>query len=61
MNKPVEAQAFLNPSELVVDRPDDGTFLVSRRLFNDAELFELEMKYIFENTWLFLCHEGQIP
>jgi benzoate/toluate 1,2-dioxygenase alpha subunit len=61
MNKPVETQAFLNPNELVVDRPDDGTFLVSRRLFNEAELFELEMKYIFENTWLFLCHEGQIP
>ena len=61
MNKPVETHTLLDPAELVVDQPSDGTFLVSRRLFNDAELFELEMKYIFENTWLFLCHEGQIP
>ncbi|WP_448508485.1 aromatic ring-hydroxylating oxygenase subunit alpha, partial [Immundisolibacter sp.] len=61
MNKPVEAHSFLEPRELVVDQPDDGTFLVSRRLFTDAELFELEMKHIFEGTWIFVCHEGQIP
>ncbi len=52
MNKPIEAHPFLDPRELVVDQPQDGTFLVSRRLFNEAELFELEMKYIFENTWI---------
>jgi len=61
MNKPVEAHSFLDPRELVVDQPHDGTFLVSRRLFTDAELFELEMKHIFEGSWIFVCHEGQVP
>ncbi|WP_372720468.1 aromatic ring-hydroxylating dioxygenase subunit alpha, partial [Immundisolibacter sp.] len=61
MNKPVETQSFFNPDELVVDQPADGTFLVSRRLFTDAELFDLEMKHIYEASWIFVCHESQIP
>ncbi|HAC35370.1 MAG TPA: benzoate 1,2-dioxygenase large subunit [Gammaproteobacteria bacterium] len=46
--------------KLLVDKPEEGRFEVSRHLFNDAELFELEMKYIFEASWVFLCHESQI-
>src|ERR671918_900081 len=45
----------------VVDRPEEGMFTVDRALFTDPELFELEMKYIFEGTWVYLAHESQLP
>ena len=44
----------------IVDRPEDGMFTVDRALFRDPELFELEMKYIFEGTWVYLAHESQV-
>jgi len=53
----------MNPNDLnslLIDQPDDGLFQVSRRLFNDEELFDLEMKYIFESGWVYLCHESQV-
>jgi benzoate/toluate 1,2-dioxygenase alpha subunit len=53
----------MTPNELdslLIDRPQDGLFEVSRRLFTDEELFELEMKHIFEGTWIYLCHESQV-
>lgn len=45
----------------VDDRPQDGIFRVHRDVYVDPELFELEMKYIFERTWSFLGLEAQIP
>jgi len=44
----------------IVDRPEDGEFTIDRALFSDSELFELEMKYIFEGTWIYLAHESQV-
>ena len=32
-----------------------------RGIFTDQELFDLEMKYIFEGNWVYLAHESQIP
>ncbi|MDI5897471.1 Rieske 2Fe-2S domain-containing protein [Flavobacterium yafengii] len=32
----------------------------NRESFTNPELFELEMKYIFENNWVYLAHESQI-
>jgi benzoate/toluate 1,2-dioxygenase subunit alpha len=46
---------------LVDDRPDARTFRVHRRVFTDPELFELEMRFIWERTWLFVGLESQIP
>jgi benzoate/toluate 1,2-dioxygenase subunit alpha len=46
---------------LVVDQAKDGYFAVDRRIYLDPELFELEMRHIFEGTWLYVCHESQIP
>ena len=44
----------------IVDNPEEGMFTVDRALFSDPELFELEMKYIFEGTWVYLAHESQV-
>jgi benzoate/toluate 1,2-dioxygenase alpha subunit len=40
---------------------EKGTFRIRRDAFTDPEIFELEMKYIFEGNWVFLAHESQIP
>jgi benzoate/toluate 1,2-dioxygenase alpha subunit len=40
--------------ELIDDRPEDGVFRVSRSLFRDPDLFELEMKHVFEGGWIFI-------
>ncbi len=44
----------------VDDRPNEGVFRVHRDVYADPELFELEIKYIFERTWNFLTLESQI-
>jgi benzoate/toluate 1,2-dioxygenase alpha subunit len=44
----------------VDDRPGEGVFRVHRDVYSDPEIFELEMKYIFERTWNFLTVETQL-
>ena len=46
---------------LVLDEPEEGVFQVHRDVFRDAQIFELEMKYIFERTWVFLGLESDMP
>lgn len=46
--------------ELIEDRPKDKVFRVSRRMFTDPAIFDLEMKYIFESTWSFVGLETQL-
>ena len=36
------------------ERIDDGVLRVHLDLFRDPEIFDLEMKYIYEKTWVFL-------
>lgn len=48
-------------ADLIDDRPDEGVFRVHRRVFTDPEIFELEMKYIFESGWVFLGLASQLP
>jgi benzoate/toluate 1,2-dioxygenase alpha subunit len=45
----------------VDDRAGEGIFRVHRDVYADPQLFELEMKYIFERTWNFLGVETEIP
>jgi benzoate/toluate 1,2-dioxygenase alpha subunit len=45
----------------VDDRPDEGVFRLHRDIFADPQLFELEQKYIFERTWVFLALDSQLP
>ena len=52
---------ILNDIRLYVDdRPDEEIFRVHHGVFTDPELFELEIKYIFGRTWVFLGLESQI-
>ncbi|HAC35077.1 MAG TPA: benzoate 1,2-dioxygenase large subunit [Gammaproteobacteria bacterium] len=50
-----------NFDRYVDERLDDGVFRVHLDTFRDPELFDLEMEYIFEKTWVFVGHESQIP
>lgn len=43
------------------DDATKGVFRVARDIFTDPELFELEMRHIFEGNWIYLAHESQIP
>jgi phenylpropionate dioxygenase-like ring-hydroxylating dioxygenase large terminal subunit len=46
---------------LVDDRPAEHIFQINRRAFSDPEVYEAEMKHIFEATWVFVGLESQIP
>jgi benzoate/toluate 1,2-dioxygenase alpha subunit len=45
----------------VVDDKQNGVFRCRRDVFTDPALFELELKHIFEDNWVYLAHESQIP
>ena len=45
----------------VIEDEANGIYRCRRDIFTDPELFELEMKHIFEGNWIFLAHESQIP
>ncbi|HIZ51616.1 MAG TPA: Rieske 2Fe-2S domain-containing protein [Candidatus Pseudomonas excrementavium] len=40
--------------------PASGHYRCDRSIFTDQQLFDLEMKYIFEGNWVFLGHESQV-
>ncbi len=46
---------------MLYEDQEGGLFRVHRSAFLDEELFDLEMKHIFEGNWIFLGHESQIP
>lgn len=41
-------------------RGSDGSHRLDRRVFTDPEIFELEMRVIWESNWVYLCHESQV-
>jgi len=45
----------------VQDDPVAGLYRCRRDIFTDPELFELEIKHLFESNWVYLAHESQIP
>ncbi len=47
-----------NVESLFVDRP--GEFLVGRDIYRDPDIYEWEMRHIFEGTWNLLGFESQI-
>src|SRR5688572_11184772 len=46
-------------ADLVVDRP--GDFRVHTDAYVSPTIFELEMRRIFERTWIYVAHESQLP
>jgi benzoate/toluate 1,2-dioxygenase subunit alpha len=46
---------------LIDEQPNQGLFRIHRRMFTDPDIFELEMKHIFEGNWVYVAHESQIP
>ena len=53
MNQPIT-----NIAELVSETADD--FRVSSRVYTDPEIFDHEMKEIFENGWCYVAHDSEI-
>ncbi|OZF35234.1 benzoate 1,2-dioxygenase large subunit [Rhodococcus sp. 14-2483-1-1] len=45
----------------VIDDVAAGIYRANRSIFTDEEVFELEMKHIFEGNWIYLAHESQLP
>lgn len=43
------------------DQPERGEFTVDRSIFTDPDVFDLEMRAIFEGNWIYLAHESQLP
>ena len=37
-----------------------GLFRCKREMFTSQDLFDLEMKHIFEGNWIYLAHESQV-
>ena len=48
-------------SKLLLEDVGQGQYGIAREAFTDPELFELEMEHIFEQGWIYLAHESQIP
>ncbi|MGY2746841.1 Rieske 2Fe-2S domain-containing protein [Arthrobacter sp. UYCu723] len=45
----------------LVEDEINGIYRVDRGIFTDEDIFELEMKHIFEGNWVYLAHDSQIP
>ncbi|HCO42851.1 MAG TPA: benzoate 1,2-dioxygenase large subunit, partial [Gammaproteobacteria bacterium] len=56
--KPFES---INLDAYLDERPNEGVIRVDRSIFTDPDIFELEMERIWERSWLYICHESQVP
>ncbi|MFG1172256.1 anthranilate 1,2-dioxygenase large subunit [Erwiniaceae bacterium CAU 1747] len=62
MNRVQELKEWQQVIEKSLDfRPEEGVYRIARAMFTDEALFDLEMELIFEQQWIFACHESQIP
>jgi benzoate/toluate 1,2-dioxygenase alpha subunit len=46
---------------LIQKDKEKGLFRCKREMFTNKDLFDLEMKHIFEGNWIYLAHESQLP
>jgi len=62
MNLPIRHRGNLHEiAALVDDRPAEHIFQIDRRVFVDPQVYEAEIRHIFEATWVFVGLESQIP
>ena len=45
---------------LIQKDKEKGLYRCKREMFTSQELFDLEMKHIFEGNWIYLAHESQL-
>ncbi|CAN5498297.1 benzoate 1,2-dioxygenase large subunit [soil metagenome] len=57
---PVAHTGAPNLDALLQDDPVNHLYRLDRSVFTDEQLFDLEMKHIFEGNWVYLAHESQI-
>ena len=50
----------MDVGNLVYDRPDLGKFQVHRSSMTSQEIYELEMRRVFDRCWLYLGHESEV-
>src|SRR5258708_12404351 len=48
-------------ADAVIENQAAGVYRANRRIFTEEDIFELELKHIFEGNWVYLAHETQIP
>lgn len=56
-----DAGTVLSNGEVLEEIVRPGEGLISRRIFTDAEIFEMEQERIFAKGWFFVGHESEIP
>jgi len=49
-----------NIEDLLITDVEKGDYRLHRSVFTDEEIFDLEMKHIFEGNWVYIGHESQI-
>lgn len=47
--------------QMLIHDKENGVYQHNRESFTNQEIFDLELKHIFEGNWVFLAHESQIP
>ncbi|MDR8398326.1 aromatic ring-hydroxylating dioxygenase subunit alpha [Paraburkholderia sp. USG1] len=53
----VQAQ-LVNPA---LRQGPEGVYLGARNIYTDPDLFELEMRHLFEGNWVYAAHVSQLP
>ncbi|WP_433274604.1 aromatic ring-hydroxylating oxygenase subunit alpha [Pseudonocardia xinjiangensis] len=48
-------------AEYVQDRVDEGYFRVNRAALVDEQVYEAELRSIFDHSWLYVGHESELP
>jgi p-cumate 2,3-dioxygenase subunit alpha len=54
-------RATVEIAELVLDQPERGRFRVHRSALTSAELFDVETRRVFDQCWLYVGHESEVP
>jgi len=60
-NEPARNAPARTIDDFLVENSQTGDYRLHRSAFTDEDLFELEMKHIFEGNWIYLAHESQVP